>query len=580
MGPRHGCPETVRPHGHGSCLAPVNTAAPVISGTTTEGQTLTTSTGTWQGGKYQPASFQYQWQTCSTVCTNVGSNQNTYVPQSSDIGNTIQVSVTATNPAGSTPATSAQVGPITGASPFPLSVSTNGRYLETAGGKPFLMVGDSPQSVNGNLSVTNADAYLDDREEHGFDVVWTNLLCDDYTGCNSNGTTYDDVAPFTSGSSPSSYNIADPNSTYFTRAVEVAEHAEADGIEMFVNPIETGDCLDTGWWGTLENNGNGSTGASNPDYQYGVYVATEFAALNNIVWFMGNDYSCFEDQTPDNNLIAVVNGILSVTPHALISSEIGLSDDSDEGNCSQDDITNDWASVLDLNGCYTYAPAYANLRRGYAQTPTTPAYLAESNYEGQANGGDDGCSTSDPINCRKQAWWTMTSGATGELYGGPCYAMTNSTTLSSCDTTGVSQLEDQTTLLSGIAWYNLSPDTGHTLLYCTSSGTACGSCPTTGSIVSVTCVTDAADSFSSGQATEAVAYLPDPSSFSTVTVNLADFVGSVTARWYDPTNGTFTSISGSPFANSGTHSFTPPGTNSAGDTDWVLVLQSAAGSPP
>ena len=49
--------------------------------------------------------------------------------------------------------------------------------------------------------------------------------------------------------------------------------------------------------------------------------------------------------------------------------------------------------------------------------------------------------------------------------------------------------------------------------------------------------------------------------------------GTVTARWYDPTAGTFTDISGSPFANSGSHNFTTPGNNADGDEDWVLVLE-------
>ena len=48
--------------------------------------------------------------------------------------------------------------------------------------------------------------------------------------------------------------------------------------------------------------------------------------------------------------------------------------------------------------------------------------------------------------------------------------------------------------------------------------------------------------------------------------------GAVTAQWYDPTNGKYTAISGSPFANTGTQKFATPGTNSGGDTDWVLVL--------
>lgn len=48
--------------------------------------------------------------------------------------------------------------------------------------------------------------------------------------------------------------------------------------------------------------------------------------------------------------------------------------------------------------------------------------------------------------------------------------------------------------------------------------------------------------------------------------------GSTTARWFDPTNGTYTAIAGSPFANTGTRAYTPTGNNSAGEADWVLRL--------
>ena len=37
--------------------------------------------------------------------------------------------------------------------------------------------------------------------------------------------------------------------------------------------------------------------------------------------------------------------------------------------------------------------------------------------------------------------------------------------------------------------------------------------------------------------------------------------------------GSAAAISGSPFANTGTHAFAPPGGNAAGDGDWVLLLQ-------
>jgi Putative collagen-binding domain of a collagenase len=51
--------------------------------------------------------------------------------------------------------------------------------------------------------------------------------------------------------------------------------------------------------------------------------------------------------------------------------------------------------------------------------------------------------------------------------------------------------------------------------------------------------------------------------------------GPVQAQWYDPAEGTYAPVAGSPFANSGTHSFAPPGRNGDGDEDWILVLTSA-----
>jgi hypothetical protein len=59
----------------------------------------------------------------------------------------------------------------------------------------------------------------------------------------------------------------------------------------------------------------------------------------------------------------------------------------------------------------------------------------------------------------------------------------------------------------------------------------------------------------------------------TITVDMTKLSGPVTAKWYDPTNGAYTIVSGSPFANIGSLTFTPTGDNSAGNGDWVLVLE-------
>jgi hypothetical protein len=66
-----------------------------------------------------------------------------------------------------------------------------------------------------------------------------------------------------------------------------------------------------------------------------------------------------------------------------------------------------------------------------------------------------------------------------------------------------------------------------------------------------------------------IAYMP---TIRAITVDMTKLAGSAAARWYDPTDGTYHDMRGSPFANVGSRKFAPPGKNRAGDGDWVLVL--------
>ena len=79
---------------------PINTVAPVISGTTALGSVLTSTTGTWINS---PTSFAYQWKRGTT---NIGTNSSTYTLVAADSNAAITCVVTATNVSGSTPATS------------------------------------------------------------------------------------------------------------------------------------------------------------------------------------------------------------------------------------------------------------------------------------------------------------------------------------------------------------------------------------------------------------------------------------------------------------------------------------------
>ena len=86
-------------------FAPHTAAAPVV------GEVLTTTNGTWTNN---PTSFTYQWQRCTTTCTNIsGATTSSYTVQTADVGDTIDVIVTATNAGGSASQTSLPTGVVT-----------------------------------------------------------------------------------------------------------------------------------------------------------------------------------------------------------------------------------------------------------------------------------------------------------------------------------------------------------------------------------------------------------------------------------------------------------------------------------
>ncbi|HWF52291.1 MAG TPA: hypothetical protein VG294_16745 [Solirubrobacteraceae bacterium] len=89
--------------------APTNTAVPLVSGTTTTGQTLSTTPGTWSGS---PTSYAYAWQDCDgtgSTCSNIsGATSSTYTLVNADVNHTIRAVVTASNAGGSISASSPQ----------------------------------------------------------------------------------------------------------------------------------------------------------------------------------------------------------------------------------------------------------------------------------------------------------------------------------------------------------------------------------------------------------------------------------------------------------------------------------------
>ena len=102
-------PSASPPSGTITKLAPSNVTLPQLSGVDRDGQTLTTTLGSWNGTA--PLDYDVQWQRCDALganCANIaGATAWSYVLGGADVGHTVRSVVTASNDAGDASASSA-----------------------------------------------------------------------------------------------------------------------------------------------------------------------------------------------------------------------------------------------------------------------------------------------------------------------------------------------------------------------------------------------------------------------------------------------------------------------------------------
>ena len=422
---------------------------------------------------------------------------------------------------------------------YPLKVSSNRRYLVDQRGRPFMVVGDSPQALIGNLSLKDAAAYIADREAAGFNSLMVDVLCAKYTGCRSDGSTIRGVAPFTIAK-----DLSKPNPAYFAHVDAVVRLAAKAGIVLYLDPIETG-----GWLDVLRSNG------VTKDFAYGRFLGRRYRSFRNIVWLNGNDFQTWADKPDDAVVLAVAKGIASVDHAHIQTIELDYPQ-----SASLDDSR--WRSVIKLDSAYTYSPTYAEVLKEYERPSFMPIVMIEAGYEFEQNSSS--ISYGDPETLRREEYWSILSGATGQFYGNHYTWGFADGWQQHLDTTGSRQVGYLVELLASRPWYKLVPDEKHTLV------TAGYGLPTAdGNVDSSNYVTAAA----TRDGSFAAAYLP---AGGTITVDLSRLKGSPQASWFDPTNGTYTPVPSAVVAGSRSVQLTAPGKNAAGDADWVLVLTTAA----
>jgi hypothetical protein len=433
--------------------------------------------------------------------------------------------------------------PAAGAPPaYPVLKSSNRRYLVDQASVPYLMVGDAPQALVVNVTEAEAEMYFANRSAYGFNSLWVNLLCTTYTGGRPDASTLDGVLPFT-GTIPgtSSYDLSTPNEAYFAHMDRLLDLAAEHGLQFLLDPIETGGFLTT-------MRDNGVTRCRN----YGRFLGARYRDFDNIVWMSGNDYQDWHDPQNDAVVSAVALGIRDNDPRHIHTVELDYLVSS-----SLDDPT--WVPIIDLNATYTYYPTYARLRDDYNRPNFLPTFMVEANYEFESLQGPV---TTAPI-LRKQEYWTMTSGTTGQLYGNGYIWPFLSGWQDNLDTPGAVQMGILRSFFEPRAWQALVPDTSHVVVTA-----GYGTYSSTGFVADNNYLTAAR----TPDGTLIVVYTPILRTF---TVNMSQLAAAAATRWFDPSLGTYVAISGSPFPNTGLRNFIPPGMNGDGDGGWVLVLETA-----
>ena len=206
---------------------------------------------------------------------------------------------------------------------------------------------------------------------------------------------------------------------------------------------------------------------------------------------------------------------------------------------------------------------YVKALEAYDASPAHPSVLHESSFEGEEDGV--------PKNIRRQAYWAVTSGASGHAYGTNFWGFANGSLWKGMlNWSGMQQIKLLKPFMELYPWQRLVPDQAHTLV----TG-GYGTFQTGNS----TNDSDGADYVTAARADDgsfAMAYVPPTGvGVRTLTVDLGRLAGpQATLFWFNPVNATTTTIG--TFTATGKRDVTTPGENGDGWNDWLLVMQSSS----
>jgi hypothetical protein len=439
----------------------------------------------------------------------------------------------------------------------------------TTSGQPFPIFGRASWGVSG-LSSSDLSIYLNDCVAKGFTAIECPMPCTPdgaasaVTIVNPNlpadasghmpflkqldGTTWTTFQETYSNINTQAPDFSTPNTAFFASVDALLNACLARGLLVTWFPAYVGHgSTHEGWMD--EMTANGATKMAT----YGTFIGNRYATQANLVWMIAGDRGTTAGSlfSPAELIVeqAFVNALLAASPHVpalLVSAEFGR----DTIGFDQADL----GPLMTLDPCYVSATG-VNLQasRAYAySTPVTPAFVVEDIYDNETDSG-----------VRRQQWWALVSGLVGYQTGndyvwpfdaaGVWKAHLNAPT-----TLDLQRMHGFVRSMDAMTWARRIPSFPADASPLITAG---------GSTIS------AADYVASSVAADGSwlwAYRP-PAHAGTFTVRMSVMRGSTRSRWFDPTAGAYTADA-TGLSNSGTHVFTPPGTNVGGQTDWLLVL--------
>jgi hypothetical protein len=214
---------------------------------------------------------------------------------------------------------------------------------------------------------------------------------------------------------------------------------------------------------------------------------------------------------------------------------------------------------MTLNSVYAHTGnVVRHGRRAYAYSPVEPSFLLEGPYDEEGpdgNGWND--AATQPL--RRFQWWGWLSTIGGYVLGNGYVWPFNPNWQAHLDTQCTNDMTRLNAFMVTRKWYDLVPSGLRGMRNLITEG---GSSEGLNNYVSAAATPDGA---------LLIAYIP-PAHQGTITVDMTALNGPSRALWFDPTDAAYWLV-GTELSNVGTHVFSPNGKNSAGDRDWVLLLE-------